>query len=249
MPEIRHLNNAPAVEAVIDFRAELPEGFSISDFSTAKNTLREQYPKVEEMVRKTLSIQLDQKSIASAIDDQGSIGLKFTSGDEKNIAQFRRDGFTFSRLSPYTSWDEISAEAFRLWEIYSNISSSDFITRIAVRYINRIEIPIKISDLSDYFTAPPTLPSEVSMSIRSFLARFSVQDASHGILANIILATYDRAATETHIPIILDIDVYKAQKFYLNQLTEIKETFAILREFKNRIFFESMTERAIRTFE
>ena len=87
------------------------------------------------------------------------------------------------------------------------------------------------------------------MSIRSFLERFVVEDASQGIFANIIQATDDRAITETHIPIILDIDVYKRQRFYLNQLTEIQETFEILRDFKNRIFFESMTEKAIRTFE
>ncbi len=39
--------------------------------------------------------------------------------DRLNVAQFRRDGFTFNRLRPYTKWEEIRPEALRLWQLYT----------------------------------------------------------------------------------------------------------------------------------
>lgn len=249
MPKVRHLKNAPITEAVIDFRVKLPEDFNISEFSKAKKELGGQYKEPEEIRSRILSIELKEGSIAQAIKDLGNIGFRICSTDGKNIALFKQDGFTFSRLEPYTSWDEVSAEAFRLWNIYVKISSPESITRVAVRYINRIEIPSKDVDLTEYLVAPPTLPSGVPMTISSFIASFVVEDTSSGILANIIQAKDDKGVTNTHIPIILDIDVYKLQNFDLDQLMEIQETFGELREVKNRIFFESITEKTVRMFE
>ena len=87
------------------------------------------------------------------------------------------------------------------------------------------------------------------MSISSFISRFVVEDISSGILANIIQAVDDKRVTNTHVSIILDIDVYKMQNYDLDELAEIKETFKVLREVKNRIFFESITEDTARRFE
>ena len=38
-------------------------------------------------------------------------GYVFTSADGKQVVQYRLDGFTFSRLRPYTRWEEVFAEA------------------------------------------------------------------------------------------------------------------------------------------
>ena len=123
MPKVRHLKNAPITEAVIDFRVVLPEGFDISKFSKVKKELGDQYQEPEEIRRQALSVELKEGSIAQVIKDLGNIGFRITSSDDKNIALFKQDGFTFSRLKPYTSWEKVTSEAFRLWDIYVKTSS------------------------------------------------------------------------------------------------------------------------------
>ena len=166
--------------------------------------------------------------------------FNWPNGDMGGVRRSTDDGAT---------WENVSAEAFRLWGIYVNILSPDSVTRVAVRYINKIEIPLETVDLNEYLVVPPTLPSGVAMSIKSFLSRIVVEDTTSGILANIIQATDDSGITNTHIPIILDNDVYKRQNFVLNGMREIFDTFEKLCEIKNKIFFESITEKTARMYE
>ena len=73
--------------------------------------------------------------------------------------QFRINGFTFNRLKPYTSWGDILPQVKDLWSLYIDIASPESITRIAVRYINNIEIPKPDNIVfSDYLKVPPKIP-------------------------------------------------------------------------------------------
>ena len=55
MAEVRHLNNAPITEAIIDFRVKLPSEFQVETFLELKNTIGDRFPKVED--RKLFSSQ------------------------------------------------------------------------------------------------------------------------------------------------------------------------------------------------
>src|SRR5436190_21056320 len=86
-------------------------------------------------------------------------GLLFYSEDEKAVVQFRLDGFTFNKLQPYSSWEEIFPETWRLWALYQSAIGNVQITRLAVRYINRLALPS--GDFGRYLTALPQLPAEL----------------------------------------------------------------------------------------
>jgi uncharacterized protein (TIGR04255 family) len=85
------------------------------------------------------------------VQDLGFQGYFWKTSDEKTIVQFRVDGFTFNRLRPYTSWTELFPQALDLWHLYSRVSRPEVITRLAVRYINRIPLPAGVTDFSDLF--------------------------------------------------------------------------------------------------
>ncbi len=65
----------------------------------------------------------------------------YVSEDEVKLVQFRLDGFTFNRSKPYTSWEQVFPEAFGLWKEYVSLAAPEFVNRIAVRYINRLDLP------------------------------------------------------------------------------------------------------------
>jgi len=245
MTEARHLNNAPIVEALIDFRVVLPDGFDPQKFVDLKNELGSRYPKNE--ARKLLvgSFGISSGKFEQQAEDKGIQGYVFKSEDEKDIAQFRIDGFTFSRLNPYSDWKTVLSEASRLWELYRAFSSPIIVNRLAARYINRLDFKIPIDDYSIYLTAPPAIPESLPHKMSSFLTRLVLHD--DGLTANVIQAMTN-SPKEGFIGVVLDIDVFEAQEAGFPE-DSISKIFEKIRLLKNKIFFGSITENTIRIYE
>jgi uncharacterized protein (TIGR04255 family) len=174
-------------------------------------------------------------------------GYFFRTADEKTIAQFRVDGFTFNRLRPYTSWEELFPQALELWHLYATVSRPEVITRLAVRYINRIMLPAGAITFEPYLRAAPVIPPELPQSISSFLTRVTISDPQTDIAAHVAQAL-EANTPEQRLIVILDIDTYKQSEFAIDDPV-IKQTLQQLRDFKNIVFFNSLTEETLRQFE
>jgi len=248
MAEPRHLNNAPIREAIIDFRVKLPSEFRVSEFLSLKEQIGDRFPKFKErrLFKGEFKIA-PGKPISTTTEEQGLHGYFFITDDEKKIAQFRIDGFTFSRLKPYTYWEEIFNEAKDLWALYVDAANPQSVTRIAVRYINQLDIPLPITDFSTFLTAPPNIPDSLSCVISGFLTKITTDFPELDIKANVIQAL-EKSKEANHISLILDIDVYKSQDFSLDS-QDLWSFFEQFHELKNRIFFQSITEETARLFE
>ncbi len=246
MAKQRYLRNAPIIEAIIDFRVTLPSHFNPEDFSSFSRELSDRYPKNEprRVFAAAFGIKED-KPFVEEPEMKGIQGYIYKSGDEKNIAQFRIDGFTFSRLNPYTEWESVFSEAKSLWELYSSKSLPELISRIAVRYINRLDLPQQMKGFEEYLTAPPPIPESLPQEASHFLTKIVIHEGD--IKANIIQALTKSPKPE-HIGVILDIDVYKANKLGIDE-SSVWSEFDRLREMKNRVFFESITEKTARLYE
>jgi len=247
MAKGRHLNNAPIVEAIIDFRVKLPSGYNVTEFSSLKETLSKSYPQMDESWAFEGGIMVKNKQIEQIVKDKGLRGYFFKSSDGKNVAQFREDGFTLSRLKPYSNWETVLAEAKKLWALYLRTAPPELVTRLATRYINRMDIPLPINDFGQYLTAPPIIPESLPQDVSRYLTRVTIRDPDFEIKANIIQAL-EKSSKPGYVAIILDIDVYKQMEtgFSENQIWPIFEN---LRNLKNRIFFDSITEETARLFE
>jgi len=254
MAEIRHLKNAPITEAMVDFRVKLPKDFKAEQFLPLKERIKDRYPTNEEARGFKGGIKIEKGvQISQFAESTGLQGLLFKSEDAKNIAQFRSDGFTFNRLQPYTSWGDVFPEARKLWGSYLEIAAPEMITRIAVRYINHLRIPLPIRDLAQYVTAPPTVPHDPSVGfdipehLSSFLMRMRVHEPESKIAANITQA-FEESVDPEYAIIILDIDVYLTAELAVNDQVIIP-VFDQMHDMKNTIFFNSITEDTARLFE
>jgi uncharacterized protein (TIGR04255 family) len=247
MAKQRYLNNAPIVEAIVDLRVRLAPAFDVTGLASLQEAIRVDYPKMEQRREFLAGIDFAGKQVQQVFEDKGLGGYISRSDDGKNVIQFRRDGFTFSRLRPYTQWETVAAEAKRLWGLYSAKASPGTVTRIALRCINNLSIRLPINDFADYLTAPPTIPHTLPQELRHFMTRVTVREAELDTQANIIQAL-DKSAKPDEVAIFLDIDVYKEQETDFDD-SKIWSTFELLRELKNRIFFDSITEKTARLFE
>ena len=134
---------APITEAIIDIRVQA---------EPALRTLEELHLQVADLYpgktkRFEVVGQISAGAAVGASATQTQTGFAFTSKDSKQIFQAKTEGFTFSRLRPYGNWVELRDEARRLWAIYRDATTPIRISRVAVRYINQIDIPLKSSGL------------------------------------------------------------------------------------------------------
>jgi len=248
MPASRHLQNAPITEAIIDFRVKARPEFRAEEFSALKPNLADRFPTVDERRgQQYLFAMTEGQSPSSHVQDLGLQGYFFKTTDGKNIAQFRVDGFTFNRLRPYTSWDELFPLAMELWSLYSSIAVPQVVTRLAIRYINRIPLPPGDITFETYLRAAPIIPAELPQTVSSFLTRITIHEPTADIAAHVTQAL-ETHPTDQGLSVILDIDAFKQREFVVND-PEIGETLSRLREFKNLIFFGSLTEEILRQFQ
>ena len=132
--------NAPIKEALIDIRVELPLDVALETLESVHDQVKGLYPEKKKRVH--VQGQFSAGDEIGAAATQTVVGFAFSTENGKQIFQARRDGFTFSRLRPYANWNELRDEGRRLWEIYRGMARPRKITRVAVRYINQIDIPI-----------------------------------------------------------------------------------------------------------
>lgn len=94
------------------------------------------------------NIDIDTKTMDQKVTTFGYRGI---SKDKKQIIQFKKYGFSFSRLKIYDGWEKNYKEALRLWNIYCKVMEPKAITRVATRFINRFHISDMVMDVSKYF--------------------------------------------------------------------------------------------------
>ena len=248
MPTPRHLQNAPITEAIIDFRVKARPDFRAEDFAGLKDQLSNRLPNVQERrgIQATFET-LKGEGQPPRVQDLGFQGYFFRSQDEKVIAQFRIDGFTFNRLKPYTSWEDIFPQAMELWRLYLKVAKPVEVVRLAVRYINHIPLPPGAQKFEDYLRASPVIPPELPQYTSSFLTRVTIHNPDDDVAAHVTQALQPTSDAQ-RLTVILDIDAYKEAQFSPED-PAIEHTFRQLRVFKNLIFFNSLTDEALRQFE
>jgi len=243
----RKLKNAPIKEAVIDFRVALKEEIEIEKLDSEYSSISNEYPKKETLLQGKFGLPFGESEPVSKIVNP--IGYRYTSGDGKYVAQFTVGGFTLSRMEPYTVWEDVRNEAAKLWEIYHRVANVETITRMATRYINVMRIPMDtLKEFGEYLTCPPEVPKVLPQGVSSFLSRIVFHDPDIGAQC-ILTQALEAADFENRlIPIILDIDVFIERPFPIingHYWQEIDK----LRHFKNRVFFESITDKAEGLFQ
>lgn len=243
----RLLRDAPIHEALIDLRVRLPKDVDAEDLKQAHERLRENYPQLGARLRGQFELTFDADGSATQRATQKAIdGHLFKSADEKRIVQFRLDGFTYNWLRPYDRWEVFRDEARRLWRIYVDHAKPEVITRVAVRYINRLPLPAPVTEFGDFLTAPPRVPETLPQGVSSFLTRVVIHEPQKRF-TGIITQALEGIVDPTIVPILLDIDASREADFAVDG-QEAWEILEELRNFKNKIFFESITERTLGLF-
>ena len=238
-PSGKHYSKAPITEAVIDLRVELPPGVSASSLERAHKGEEARYPIIEPLMSNVGQMVFGPQASASA--SSTPTGFLFRSADKKQIYQARLDGFTMSRLAPYERWEEFCSEGRRLWNIYRSVAQPSKVVRAAVRYINRINIPLPVSDFGDYLRTVPQVSVDLPQGLSGYFMQLMLPlpDIKGYALIN---ETIIEPASLNVVSIVLDIDIFRTDDLPSaeNDLWALLEQF---RHVKNNVFEACITDK------
>ena len=241
-----HLNKAPIVEAVIEIRTRAEGAWEESLIVPLVKKELSGYPTALSMnafqQEFTFGNQVPPKG---ATHDLGWNGLRLQTADNLHVAQFNRDSFVFSRLQPYESWEQLAAEAMRLWQIHVQIAKPKEVQRLGVRFINRVPMTVHGTRLEEYIQPHPETPRDLDIPVSNFLHRETLIVPGHdyGInLTKTLQLPQDRPLER--VGIILDIDVFTMQPFPLDQ-GDLGRRLTEMRWLKNKSFFGTITPKAL----
>src|SRR5438128_6949079 len=159
-----HYNKAPITEALVDIRVELSSELRFEDLQAFKKHVSSDYPTEE--TRNLGEGMIQFGAAVQATVQQKPWGLMFRNSSNTQIVQVRLDGFTFSRLEPYEDFPHLRDEARRLWHIYRELVRPKRISRVAVRYINQLNIPGTSIEPEDYLNTFPHLSDDLPTNLR-----------------------------------------------------------------------------------
>ena len=236
-------SNAPIREAVLDIRVSGLDNKNFDDFDNLFNLIKEDFPNKRRMntLQGSFSIEVDNKNASDEIISNFQ-GVIFSTEKQNRQVQFRRDGFTYNFLAPYTNWNELKTESQRLWNFYLNEFPELRIERMALRYINRIAVPIPFDNIEEFVVNLPPIPKVLPQVYKSFFSQIEIPCDDNGCTT--LINTTIETPSSKEVPIILDIDVFKLVEENFNF-----DDFDYIRNVKNSIFESCITDKTRELFK
>lgn len=238
-----HYNKAPITEALIDIRVELASALRFEDLQAVRKHVSSDYPREETHNRGEAILQFGPSVQASA--QQKPWGFIFRNETSTQVLQIRLDGFTLSRLEPYEDFEHLRDEARRLWGIYRELVRPRKVTRVAVRYINQLNLPGVRVEPEDYLKTFPRLSADLPKELQDFgpfLMSLRVPQPDLGGLLIINEAGIPPKKPET-VSIILDLDLSVENPAVGDDEERLWSLFQKLRERKNLYFEACITDK------
>jgi uncharacterized protein (TIGR04255 family) len=187
---------------------------------------------------------------------------RFSKNDGKSLIHLGQTSLSVNRLRPYHRWESFKAEISTAIGTCAKLLGDVKITRVGIRYTNKIAIPRKPGEairLEEYFRCAPQDLSECSKDLGD-------EDASHlpsglmGVLSKQIFAWHESGdrmtrtfshseELEESLSFLLDFDVYRLSKdAEIGTLGEHSKVEALIEDLrcKQRVAFEASITRECR---
>ena len=239
----------PITEAVIEFRFDGDCDEALREKIARK--LKKYYP-----FKETIQEMVFQSGLNIVSQNVNLIGVKLSSLDRTEVFslsekashnvpdQLRSAAFSVSQLAPYNGWQKLLSRFNDNWSTIEQIIEYRKLTRIGVRFVNRIDVPGHIDDSSHWVNVGIAIPNQLQKPITFNLqAVISLDTAKANILVGL-----GPSPLPHHSAIVLDIDIYTLGVISDREEERIK----ILEDFhkkKNQLFENCITEAARELFK
>lgn len=229
----------PLVEALLDFQVELPAGFAVENLAKCHDKVKADYPTSHPLKKAFGKFELGDEVSASATSHQ--LGYRFPSADGLQLFQARTDGFTHNRLAPYLGWEPFRTEARRLWTVYREVAKPVSVKRVAVRYINRIDIPMPGVELKEYLRTSPEVSPDLPQGMTGYFMQVTLAIPELKALVT-LTETAAAAPSPNATSVIFDLDLFRTDELPTDE-ESLWALLELFRDKKDAIFEACITDR------
>ncbi len=137
--------------------------------------------------------------------------MQFARQDEGALIQIGPNTVSVNHLKPYSSWETFKQMIGRALEVYRQVANPQAISRIGLRYINRLEFPgFRSVDIERFLLAAPAVPSAVPQTFSSWLQRVEIPFIeANGLL--VLQSSSVREEGQRNVAFLLDLDFITLQ--------------------------------------
>lgn len=239
-----HYARPPVIEAVIGLT--FAEPLKAAALATVDRRFAKHYPEHQDQNAVTLKLDTvigDNNTLAHHTAQELVQGHRRTNTSMDEIAILQPDSLVVAQLAPYKGWESLFARLKRDFAMCKKPGTVRKISRMGVRFINRIDIPItsNVVEHEQYLNLYPQVPAEFGPLV-GYTLQTTFELNTIGSLATIRSAP-TQSPTLGHASFMVDIDVYKNTQLPMND-TDIYTLLAQMRTEKNRIFEACVTPLA-----
>ncbi|MGA2952733.1 MAG: TIGR04255 family protein [Caulobacteraceae bacterium] len=231
----------PLFEAVIELRYA-GDG-SQRAFEQAAKRIHKLYPVAQDIRAKVLAAE----GVPSDAPEVVFLARHLSSADGADTVILHPDRVALSRKAPYLGWDDFTRRMREVLATAAPISKRRGLSRVGVRYIDRLDVPVASDVVFDYQefvrVAANPLPFESGpVSGISLSAATIVEGGKFGVVLNFGMG---QSPLPGRAGLMLDTEVFNQIQSTLPKTeSELWSQLSEMRDWKNRIFEASITDKA-----
>ena len=247
--ETKQLSNPPIIEALIELRFSPSPDVTLQQLEDFCDQQSSKYPNRESVYAKSVEIAFNGEEHSSKADTYPN-GFRLNNIDGTRCIVCAIDRVVVSIKPPYISWPGLRTMALDAYKAYSEKVSHGKLIRLGMRYINKVQIPTNDQvDLDDYIKTMPKMP--IAEGIPEVLSNFETLtvipfDDIPSATTTVRQVLLREGPDST--PLILDIDIASVSKDGIED-TEIQSLLDTFRDKKNKLFFASLTDKALEPYK
>lgn len=232
------LPNAPIIEGNIYVRFETPLDNEVllkfkdklTSYTIHSNLLN-------------LSIKTDTENHESKIE---KAGFRLQKADAKDILLLRYSDFLVSNKKPYSGWNNLYDDFTYTLDRLNSLTSNVVISKIGCRYINRFAMDVELS-LSKYLNFYPYFKDDFIENVNTYSLQLK---SSHKNLSSVINFNTNPISNEQkEFSILFDIEITQDGQINSGDSKTIKNSLYNIRNYKNYIFFNSLSDKILNKFK
>lgn len=234
--------HAPITEAVIEIKFKSP--LDSTDVDKVSDKFISYYPQHQIIQALNVNVKLpDSQPAPPTAEVDQRLGHRRSSVDMTELLLLWRSSFVISQLAPYPGWDAFYKRFERDWAIWKRVMGFQEISRIGVRYVNRIDIPVSgpVLEQEEFLNVYPKLPDILGpMNAYAVQAVLSIKDIGCKLTLNSAVVPspiLDHASFLFDQDIAREIDPPQSDDAISGLLNEIRIR-------KNKVFETCITDRA-----
>jgi uncharacterized protein (TIGR04255 family) len=237
------LARPPIEQAAIEVIVDLPPGHSFADLELVARMLDGEYPQKTDMRRQAIEVKFQHLNVPKGqYKDLGQFGWQLFSKDGRRNIQLRLDGVLLTQSGPYEDWESCYTDFGKAISAYFRAMAPTRVRRASSRFINKL-VMAQDASIEGILQIPVPLPSGFEeVKIANMISRVTFTDPASGLLGTVILM-----ADGVSPVLVLDIDVADLEPGPLDS-DKLKGRFDRLREFKNRLFQNSLTKQQLEVY-